>query len=83
MARDGTARGGARVGAGRKPKALTDKINNGMSATVLELPEPSSIEGADIPPIKEYLRAKQKKWKRPVCRGSICGDMELVERKRQ
>lgn len=63
MARDGTARGGARVGAGRKPKALTDKINNGMSATVLELPEPSSIEGADIPPIKEYLRAKQKNGK--------------------
>ena len=26
MAKDGTARGGARVGAGRRPKALADKI---------------------------------------------------------
>lgn len=27
MAKDVTRRGGARAGAGRKPKALTDKIN--------------------------------------------------------
>ena len=26
MAKDGTRRGGARAGAGRKPKALADKI---------------------------------------------------------
>lgn len=30
MAKDGTRRGGARVGAGRKPKALTDKINEAL-----------------------------------------------------
>lgn len=63
MAKDGTARGGARVGAGRKAKALTDKINNGVSAGVIELPEPSQIEGADVPPIKEYLKSKQKNGK--------------------
>lgn len=63
MAKDGTARGGARVGAGRKSKALTDKINDGMSAAVIELPEPSSIEGVEVPPVKEYLRAKQKSGK--------------------
>lgn len=45
MAKDGTARGGARVGAGRKAKALTDKINDGMSATVIELPDPPSFQG--------------------------------------
>lgn len=63
MAKDCTARGGARVGAGRKSKALTDKINDGMSAAVIELPEPSTIEGVDVPPIKDYLRAKQKNGK--------------------
>ncbi|HEY5556282.1 recombinase family protein [Acetobacterium sp.] len=46
MAKDGTAPGGSRVGAGRKPKALTEKIKDGMSATVIELSEPSSFEGA-------------------------------------
>ena len=60
MAKDGTARGGARVGAGRKSKALTDKISDGISATVVEFPEPAAIEGADVPPVKEYLKAKQK-----------------------
>ena len=39
MAKDGTRRGGARAGAGRKPKALTEKINEGISATIIELPE--------------------------------------------
>ena len=45
MAKDGTARGGARYGAGRKPKPLAD---------------PPVFEGADVPPVKEYLKAKQK-----------------------
>ena len=43
MARDGTGRGGARVGAGRKKKALTDRINDGGTAMVLDLPEPSEM----------------------------------------
>ena len=60
MAKDGTARGGARVGAGRKAKALTDKISDGSAATIIELPEPPNIEGADVPPVKEYMKAKQK-----------------------
>lgn len=29
MAKDGTLRGGARAGSGRKSKALTEKLNNG------------------------------------------------------
>ena len=60
MAKDGTQRGGARVGAGRKPKSLVDKINNGLSAQVMELPDAVDIAGVDMPPIKEYLKAKQK-----------------------
>lgn len=63
MAKDGTNRGGQRVGAGRKSKPLADKINDGSPATVMELPEPPDIDGADVPPVKEYLKAKQKNGK--------------------
>jgi hypothetical protein len=60
MAKDGTARGGARVGAGRKPKALADKVAQGITADVLQLPDPADIEGVDVPPVKEYMKASQK-----------------------
>ena len=63
MAKDGTRRGGARAGAGRKPKALTDKINEGISATIIELPETPTMEGVDVPPVKDYLKTKQKSGK--------------------
>jgi len=63
MAKDGTRRGGARAGAGRKPKALTDKINEGISATIMELPETPTMEGVDVPPVKDYLKTKQKNGK--------------------
>lgn len=61
MAKDGTQRGGARIGAGRKSKALTDKISEGASAAVLQFPE--GLVGVDVPPVKEYLKAKQKNGK--------------------
>lgn len=63
MAKDGTARGGARVGAGRKSKALVDKISDGKLNGAMVLPEPSNMEGADVPPVKEYLKTKQKNGK--------------------
>ena len=60
MAKDGTMRGGARVGSGRKSKALSDKINNGLSATVMDLPDPENIDGEDVPPVKDFMKAAQK-----------------------
>lgn len=68
MAKDGTARGGSRVGAGRKSKALTDKIAYGKTAGAMVLPEPSRIEGVDVPPVKDYLKAAQKTGK------DLCAD---------
>ena len=59
MAKDGTARGGSRVRAGRKPKALADKVADGRKAKVLDLPEAAEFEGADVPPVEEYMKAKQ------------------------
>lgn len=63
MAKDGTMRGGQRVGAGRKSKALTDKIADGRLNGAMVLPEPAEIEGAVVPPVKEYLKAAQKNGK--------------------
>ena len=60
MAKDGTNRGGARVGAGRKSKALTDKIADGRLDGVMILPAPASLEGVEVPPVKEYMKASQK-----------------------
>lgn len=58
MAKDGTNRGGARPGAGRKPKALTEKISEGNAAAVLM--EPATLEGAEVPPVKDFLKSPQK-----------------------
>ena len=60
MAKDGTARGGARPGSGPKRKALTEKISAGKTATIIDLPEAPNLEGVDMPPVKEYMKAKQK-----------------------
>ena len=63
MAKDGTARGGSRVGSGRKPKALVDKIADGRLENAMILPAPVDFEGVEVPPVKEYLKAKQKNGK--------------------
>ena len=60
MAKDGTNRGGARVGAGRKKKPLSEKLQNGQTATILSIPEPPSLEGAEMPDIKEFLSEDQR-----------------------
>ncbi len=59
MAKDGTNRGGKRPGAGRKKKSAIEKIEAGQDVSLI-LPEPCELYGADIPPIKDYLRANQK-----------------------
>lgn len=60
MAKDGTNRGGARPGTGPKRKALTEKISAGKPAEVIGLPDAPDLEGVDMPPVKEYMKAKQK-----------------------
>ena len=63
MAKDGTARGGARPGAGKKRKALADKILEGKAAASVDIPElkvENDLHGIDMPPVSEYLKAQQK-----------------------
>ncbi|MGN0574441.1 MAG: P27 family phage terminase small subunit [Ruminococcus sp.] len=62
MAKDGTNRGGARPGAGRKPKALREKIDagnpGGRKLTRLDIPE--NLDGVEMPKPGEYLSQLQR-----------------------
>ena len=61
MAKDGTARGGARIGSGKKPiKKNKGEVLNTTFYDMAEFETPDEIEGVDVPPIKDYLKAKQK-----------------------
>ena len=64
MAKDGTARGGARAGSGRKSKALSEKLNTGnpggRKLTVMELPADADLSGEDMPEVKSYMKDRQK-----------------------
>ncbi len=60
MAKDGTNRGGARVGAGRKKKPLADKLLDGQKATALSMSESDELEGAEMPDIEEFLSQDQR-----------------------
>ena len=65
MAKDGTNRGGARAGAGRKPKALREKLDAGNPGNrpLRRLDIPENIEGVDMPKPSDYLSAMQRDGK--------------------
>ena len=60
MSKDGTNRGGKRVGAGRKPRPLAEKLQDGQNALVLMLPEEDPFDGPEIEDIKAFLSQEQK-----------------------
>ncbi len=65
MAKDGTNRGGARMGAGAKKKPLSDKIAEGnpgkRTLTVIDFDNTSvNLEGQPMPKPSKLLSAKQK-----------------------
>ena len=49
MAKDGTNRGGARPGAGRKKKSLDEKIMEGKTPKILKLPTPAKSLPQSLP----------------------------------
>ncbi len=67
MAKDGTNRGGARIGAGAKKKALSDKIAEGnpggRALTVMEFKNTADLEGLEMPEPNKMLEAIQKDGK--------------------
>jgi len=60
MAKDGTQRGGARIGAGKKRTPLADKIVEGRLEGVEILTSPTELNADNPPTPKKYLSAKQK-----------------------
>lgn len=73
MAKDGTARGGQRVGQGRGTKALAEKIAAGNPGhhpmTVVELTKGAELDGTDMPEPGAYLKARQRN----------CGELQAEE----
>jgi hypothetical protein len=67
MANDGSSRGGARVGAGAKKKALADKIAEGnpggRKLTVMEFSDTADLKGQAMPEPNKMLEAIQKDGK--------------------
>lgn len=59
-AKDGSNRGGYQIGGGRPRKPLTEKINSGKKASVMELPEPADLIGDYTPPVKDFMLVQQK-----------------------
>lgn len=59
--------GGARIGSGKKKKALTDNLLEGnpgkRKLTVLEFPNTADLTGETMPPPRDYLASRQKNGK--------------------
>jgi len=70
MAKDGTNRGGARAGAGKKKKPLHDKILDGNPGkrplTVMEFNDTADLAGQVMPPTREFLKTLQKRGKQTL-----------------
>ena len=64
MAKDGTNRGGTRIGAGAKKKALADKLTEGnrggRKLTVIEFSDTADLKGHEMPEPRKMLEAVQK-----------------------
>ena len=70
MAKDGTNRGGARIGAGAKKKPLADKIaegNPGRALTVMEFKNTADLEGEEMPEPNKITRGYSKDGKTFSC----------------
>src|SRR5699024_11440378 len=77
MAKDGTNRGGARVGSGRKRKPLYEKLEDGnpgrRKLEVLEFTHAPDLQGQEMPSPREMLSATEKD-------GSTLEAAEIYER---
>ena len=69
MAKDGTNRGGFRVGAGRKRKSPDEKFLDGQPVEEAKL-----IVSQEMPPVKEYLSSTQKNGEK-LCAAEIYAEI--------
>ncbi len=63
MAKDGTNRGGARIGSGQKKKALADKILDGnpgnRKLTIMDFTDMTELTGESMPKPRGYLKGME------------------------
>lgn len=59
MAKDGTNRGGARAGSGKKKQPLLEKINNGKANSEKVMPKPVKLPSKQVPKIKDFAKEMQ------------------------
>ena len=69
MAKDGTNRGGVRVGAGRKRKSPDEKILEDKQVEAVK-----AVTSEEMPPIKEYLSSTQKNGEK-LCAAEIYAEI--------
>ena len=60
MAKDGTVRGGRRVGSGKKPTGPNREMLDLGLAGIPDFPEPGELEAVDMPPIDDFLKETQR-----------------------
>jgi len=67
MAKDGTNRGGARIGSGQKKKPLADKIAQGnpgkRKLEIIDFQNTADLKGQEMPKPRAMLSAVQKDGK--------------------
>ena len=51
---------GSAPGEGRRRSPIRSRSADRRNAEVIFLPEPPEMEGTDVPPVKEYMKASQK-----------------------
>ena len=85
LAKDGTNRGGARVGAGAKKKPLADKIAEGnpggRKLTVMEFSDTADLKGQAMPEPNKMLEAVQKDGKALVASGIYKSTWQWVNKR--
>lgn len=74
MAKDGTNRGGLRIGAGNKPKNYKPIDFDTLQDSISELPEAEELDvGYEIPEVSEYLKELQRDGSK-LCAEKIFND---------
>ena len=81
MSKDGTTRGGQRHGAGRKPKAVTEKYANGnpggRKLTVMDFGDTTeALQGVEMPP--RLFKSNSERRNYHLRRRNLQGNLELA-----
>lgn len=82
MSKDGTVRGGARVGVGTKRKSLADNILEGKSPPGLnqEMYDPTDLDAEDMPKVSDFLEQTQKNGEKLMAKDVARGTWKSLKK---